>query len=387
MTQRRMVSLRSCATVGLLMGPLVLGCSRAQADPESDAQPDALVVVTRAPERGDYQLDLVLPGTFEPFERAELYTQVTGYLSSVEVEIGDTVKAGQIVARVLVPEMRGEVQSAQAALLASQAEIRRSKESTQLAKLEKDRRESLRKTEAGAIAQADVDAAVATHELAQAESEKAAAAKKSAKAELSRLRAVAGFAVVHAPFSGVVTMRYLDPGALARVGTSSNAQAILEIQRVDSVRLVLQIPESLVPHVGADHELSFTTDAFPGESWTARISRVSGAMDPRTRSLRAEVDVVNDGGRFVPGMSADVTVTATSVAGALTIPSSALRGTGEARWVAIVEDEIMVKREVTVLSDTGKVAIIKGGLSDKDAVVVAGSPLVELGDRVAARPQ
>jgi RND family efflux transporter MFP subunit len=358
-----------------------MGCHRAQAD-QPDAASDASVkphVVVTRPTAMDYRHELVLPATLEGFTRAELYVQVTGYIASVEVDIGDEVSAGDVLARISVPEMRADFKRAQAALDNAHAQITRTKEEQQLAALEKDRRAGLRAKEASAIAQADVDVAAAGEQIAQAEVAQARAREASAKAEIMRLKTLKGFSALRAPFSGRITRRFVHPGALARGATSNGARPVVELTQVNPLRVVVHLPEPLVPHVSVGHEVTIRVDARPELSLTGKVARRAGALDEATRSMRIEIDLLNDDGTLDPGMYAEVKVTATAIPGAQTLPSAALRGSGDERHVLVVRDGVVVRQAVQVIIDDGRRAVLGKGVGPQDRVVIAGSPLARDG--------
>jgi len=373
---------RTLVFLSLCLAPLA--CQRAQADEpevqqETSRKPQVVVI---RPKAMDYRHELVLPATLEGFERAELYVQVAGYIASVEVDIGDEVSAGDVVARISVPEMRADFKRAQAALDDAQAQITRTQEQQQLATLEKDRRAGLRAKERSAIAQADVDVAVAGEQIAEAEVSQALARAAVAKAEISRLKTLKGFSALHAPFSGRITRRFLHPGALARGATNSDARPVVELTRVNPLRVVVHVPELLVPHVAVGHEVTIAIDARPGLALHGKVARRAGALDEATRSMRVEIDLLNDEGILDPGMYAEVGISVTAIPGALTLPSAALRGAGNERHVLVLREGVVHRQAVTVMSDDGRLAVLGEGVGPEDLVVIAGSPLARDGVEV-----
>ncbi len=372
--------------LGLALGLLVpASCHTAQADdppPASSQSSDATVrprvVVTRATP-ADYRHELVLPASLEGFERAELYVQVTGYIASVEVDIGDEVSVGDVLARVSVPEMRADFKRAQAELADAQAKITQTREQQQLATLEKERRAGLRAKERGAIAQADVDVAAAGEQIAGAEVAQAKAHAASVQADILRLKTLKGLSDLRAPFSGRITRRFLHPGALARGASSGDAMPVVELTRVNPLRVVVHLPEPVVAHVPNGHEVTVRFDARPKLELHGTIARRAGVLDEATRSMRAEIDLLNDDDSLSPGMYAKVELAVTSLPGALTLPSKALRGVQDERHVLVVRDGVIAVQPVRVLADDGRRAVLLDGVGPNDAVVIAGSPLARDG--------
>lgn len=335
---------------------------------EISAAPERVVVqearpVTRAREEK-------LPGTLFPWEVAPLFARVTGYLEAVSVEIGDEVDSGAEIAKVVVPEMAAELRSAQARVAQERAELA-------LAKKTSERLSGLRERTPEAIPGQDVDVAAAQVDVE-------AAQVGVALAELERLQALSRYAVLRAPFAGRVVARSLDTGALAREGTSSGAVPVVTIARTDRLRLSFEIPEPLVRAVRPGLEVRVRFDAFPGEEPTAKVARVSGALDPATRSMRAEVDLDNPDGRLRPGMYASVTLAVPPPEGAVAVASRAVRGQGDDRFCLVATDGVLHRRPVVVAEDDGRLAVIATGLAAGDRVAVATSPLAGDGTRVDA---
>jgi RND family efflux transporter MFP subunit len=351
-------------TVAVIAG-CVLGCAKESSgtNPAEDGRVFRVVVAKPAPVEGEQTVEL--PGTLEPWEDALLYARVTGYLQSVSVDIGSEVKAGDVLATIVVPEMDAQLQSAQAQLDQERAEV-------ELASMVEQRLRDLRKAHKEAIPQQDVDNAAAKKrvEVAQAD---------LARAEVRRLKTLSGFARLRAPFDGRVIKRILHPGALVREGTTPGARAIVEVARTQPLRLVLQIPEPLVPSVAVGSGLVIHLDAFPGREFEGAIARISSALDEQTRAMRAEVDFENEEGTFRPGMYGEVYLRVSVPEGLLSIPSRAVRGQGKERYVLVAREGVLHKQAIVVASDDGRRAVVATGLSTDALVMVAGSPLAREG--------
>jgi RND family efflux transporter MFP subunit len=351
----------------LFMGVVacVLGCAKEppRASSAEGGRPLRVVVAKPAPVEGEQTVEL--PGTLEPWEDALLFARVTGYLQSVAVDIGSEVEAGEVLATIVVPEMDAQLQSAQAQLDQERAEV-------ELASMVEQRLRDLRKANKEAIPQQEVDNAAAKKrvEVAQAD---------LARAEVKRLKTLRGFAKLRAPFDGRVTQRILHPGALVREGTTPGARPVVEVARTQPLRLVLQIPEPLVPSVAIGSELTVHLDAFPGREFDGKIARVSSALDHQTRAMRAEVDFENEQGTFRPGMYGEVYLRVRVPDGLLSIPSRAVRGQGEERYVLVARDGVLHKQAIVVASDDGRQAVVATGLTREALVMVAGSPLAREG--------
>jgi len=359
------------AVAGCNRGESAASQARVESSDEAGAQasrPVRVVVSSPTPAEGAQQL--VLPGTIEAWETAPLYARVTGYLESVSADIGDHVESGAELARIVVPEMRAELHSAQSRVAQEQAEL-------ELARITRSRLQSLREANPEAVPQQDVDVAAAKEQIEEAQ-------VGVAEAEQERLRTLSGFGRLRAPFAGRITKRVLDPGALAREGTTSDALPIVEIARTDRLRLAFEVPEPMAPHVSAGMPVKVRFDAFPGRELEATVARLAGALDPSTRSMRAEIDLENfenenGAGRYQPGMYASVRLEVEMNNGALAVPSRAVRGRGSERYCLVARDGVLEKAPVVVASDDGRHAMIARGLEPDDRVMVAGSPLARAG--------
>ncbi len=308
---------------------------------------------------------VVLPGTLEAWEMAPLYARVTGYLDDVAVNIGDEVAAGDVLARIVVPEMVEDIRGAEAMVEQEKAQLA-------LARVTHSRLESLRANNAGAIPQQDVDGAAAQVQVERAQ-------VRLAEANRDRLDALRVLSSLVAPFPGRITRRTLHPGALVREGNSPGAEPVIEIARTDRLRLVFEIPEPLAPHVTEQMPVVVRFDAFPGASVAASVARLAGVLDPSTRSMRAEVDLEDAAGRYRPGMYASVGIDVTPLDGALSVPSHAVRGYGDERFVMVADDGVLRERPVAVAADDGRNALVVRGLGLNDRIMLAGSPLARDG--------
>jgi len=354
----------------------------ASAKAQGPAQP--IRVVVQKPQPSDAARELVLPGSLEAWESAELFSRATGYLESLNVDLGDEVSKGDVLARLVLPEVAAGLRRASARVTAAKAELERRRAKVHITEVTAKRMQGLRESHAGAAAQQDVDIAASNHRIALAEVSLGEADVGVSEAELGRLRALSGFASLRAPFSGRIIQRNLDPGALVREGTANGAVAVVVLARTDKLRLSFHVPEEVVRYVKVGEDVKISLDAFPGEDQVLPIARIAGALDARTHSMPAEADVDNADGRFRAGMFGQVHLAVTGIAGALAIPSRAVRGSEGERYVLSVVDGVVEKVEVHVASDDGKRALVVKGLSPDRDVIVAGSPLAREGSNVIA---
>ncbi len=347
---------------------------------QAQTQTPARVVVVR-PQTGDVTQELRLAGSLDPYQRTELYAKVTGYVKEIPVDIGDRVRRGQVLAVIEVPEMEPDLAVARAEVAAAEARLRRAEADSELAVTTNRRVAAVRKQEPGAVTGQDLDAAAAAERVAAAEAASAGADLELAEAKLRRIEALLNYASITAPFSGTISRRLVDPGALVMAGDTSGGP-ILAVVRTDRLRLVLDIPEVAAPHVAPGTTLRFTVDALPGARFEGRLSRTAGLLRPGTRSMRAELDVDNSDGRLTPGMYATVHLELRNFANALSIPATAVRRDRGESFVLVADSGVLRKIPVSILLDDGATVVVSGALAPSSAVVVAGPISLTEGRRV-----
>jgi len=249
--------------------------------------------------------EIVLPGSFEPFEEIVLHANITGYVGKVLVDIGDVVQPGAELARLELPEMEAEIQQAEAEVLAMQAGVRRAQAQVALARINHRRVADVQSREPLAVTQQDVDLAKGELEVAQAELASAEAQLAVARARQVHLAALASYGIIRAPFKALVVRRHVHPGALVVAG-ADGGMPLFELASAERLRLVVPVPESAAPAVRPGIRAEIEVDALPGRSFIAEVSRTAGALSDDTRSLRVEIDMGTEGGLLTSGMYASV---------------------------------------------------------------------------------
>jgi RND family efflux transporter MFP subunit len=326
---------------------------------------ERLVVSVVQPVAAPPRQALSLPATVEAFEQATLYAKVTGYLERINVDKGDPVRRGALLARLEVPEVGKQYESAVATL--EDAEAQRSLKQTTY-----DRLLSVRKAQPDVLAQQDVDVARSDAELAKAR-------RSLARAEVGRLDALRGFADITAPFAGVITARYVDPGALIQQGAGTTGTPVVSIANIDTVRVYVNVPEGDVAQVDRSKIVFVQLDALPGKRLAGRITRVTDALDPATRTMKTEIDLPNPGHRMLSGMFGTAQLPLTTADKALFVPAAAIRHDIEGQPFVFVVDHAQV-HAVTVetgAAQGGMVGILQGLTPGMQVVVSATGPLTE----------
>lgn len=340
------------------------------------------VVAMAAMKRQEMTQSYPVPGALQPLEKVMLHAKVTGYLAELKVDVGDVVKRGDVLAVLNIPEMEPQLKLAQANIAVANAELQRSKSQAQLKKLTYDRWRELRKTEAGAVAQQDVDVAEADYAAAQSDVGVSEAKLQVAEADLARLQKLNDYATIHAPFDGTVTRRMMDAGALVVAG-GSNSQPIIELMRTDKLELAFEVPERLTWFVKKGSPIEFTLEAVPFKSYKAQVTRLSGSVHRETRGMEAEVEIDNADGQLGPGMFASVRLPFAKMANVAAVPVAAVRSANGQPVIFVVEGGLARQLRVVVLANDGKEAVIGGELGNHTQVVVKGAENLVDGQRVA----
>ncbi len=313
-----------------------------------------------------------LPGSFEPYEDALLYAKVTGYVSRVHVDIGHRVASGTPLVQLDIPEMEPALRRARADVLATEAALEKADAQIRRDRITHERLAELQRREPLAVTQQDVDMAAADLQESEAAAHSADAEISVARAKLEELEAQMAYAVIHAPFNGVVARRFVDPGALV-VSGADGGEPVLEVVREDRLRLVLAVPESIVPQIRTGIRAQITVDALPGRTFEAVISRSAGALSQDTRTMRTEIDLANQEGLLRPGMYATVRLELGGSAGELSVPASVVRRDGKGQsFVWTVRDGKVAKTPVEIVRDDGASAVISAGLRPESAIVLEG---------------
>ena len=343
-------------------------------------------VEVTTPSRRDVSRQVELPASIQAFQESTLYSRVSGYLRSIDVDIGDRVSDGQLLAKIDVPDLVDEYRELEARLAVNQAKLRGAEAELESARAESSlqevtfrRIESVREDEPDVMPQQTVDEARAKHESARAALKVAQSRidqidkdQKQVEASMNRLRTLIDFADVRAPFDGVVTERFVDPGVLLQTGTSSRAvQQIVTVADMDRVRVFLDVPESEVPFVQVGNSVTLTVDAMPGKKFKGEVTRFARVLDPATRTMKTEIVMPNPDWMLRPGMYGRATLFLDTRSGAVSIPAEALRVDGAGTFVYSVVDGRVKRVNVEAAIADGALVEVTGGLSGDELIVVA----------------
>lgn len=386
--------MRILPIIVITLALMVVGCSRGRnavsgspdEPPVKAKSQDPITVSVAKVERRTLTNGLNLAGTITPYEQVTLYAKTTGYLKWIKVDIGDWVKPGELLAEIDVPEVvagleekRAAIVKAEAAVGQARAALEQSRADLEFQQINYKRLKAIHEKDPDVLPEQDVDQArgsfgVASGKMKTAEAQVrvAEAAVTSAKAELATLNTLMHYARITAPMAGVVTERFIDPGALVQAASSSRTQAapIVSIARLDRLRVLVDVPE---PSVRACRRGTIARIQADGESLQARVSRTSGVLDPGSRTMRVEMDVPNPGHRLRPGMVAKVELELEKIDAAVTVPLSAVRPQGKDHAVFVVEAGKAKLRPVRTGMESPQWIQIVEGLEGAERVITASA--------------
>ncbi|MFY9842030.1 MAG: efflux RND transporter periplasmic adaptor subunit [Terriglobales bacterium] len=316
--------------------------------------------------------ELILPGNLQAFIESPIFARTNGYLLRWYKDIGSKVEKGEQLAAIDTPEVDQELSQARA----SREQIRAA---LGLAKISADRWANLRKSDS--VSQQEADQQASGYQQAVAN-------LAAADANVRRLEELESFKNVYAPFSGVLTRRNVDPGALINSGAQATGRELFDVARVDPLRVYVSVPQAYSPNIKIGMKANVTLQEFPGQKFVGTVVRTAESIDPATRTLNTEVDVPNKDGKLLPGSFGQVHfATGTSVP-RITIPVNAMLFRADGAQVAVVDNDNAVHlRPINIGRDFGATLEILGGLEVSDRIIINPSDSIEEGQKVhVAKP-
>jgi len=376
---------------------VLCGCNRSAEQPAGSTNPIAPVV---SASRATLANTLTVAGEFIPYQEVELHAKVAGYIRRINVDIGDRVKQGQVLAVLDVPELQAQVQGAQAGVRQSQAEILQAtnevvRDEANYAALHAAavRLQQASDARPGLIAQQELDDAHAKDHAAAAQVDAAKSALNAmqqqlgvSQAQQQQVSTMEDYSRIVAPFTGVVTWRYADTGALIQAGTSNSGSApVVKIAEVSTLRLRLPVPETIALFVRDGDSATIRIDAL-GRTITGKVTRSTGALDSSTRSMQVEVDVPNAEGSLTPGMYAQVMLNVKRSGDALVVPIQAIDTSGPQPILLVVNAQSRVEKRMvqTGIATANRIEVLSG-LREGEQVIVANQSSFQPSELVTAK--
>ncbi|MGJ0485669.1 MAG: efflux RND transporter periplasmic adaptor subunit [Methylomicrobium sp.] len=314
-------------------------------------------VIAVHPRLGEASHKLVLPASLKGYAETQVFARTNGYLKAWHKTIGDTVKKGELLAEIDVPELEHELAQGRAAL--AQVKARR-----ELARSTWQRWNQLSQTDGAPLQEVDEKHAA----FLQAEADLAAAA-----ANVKRLENIENYRRVVAPFAGVITRRTVDVGSL--IGTGS--QELFALTQTDPLRLSVWVPQTYADEIKTGQTVSVRPLDAQGTPLTARIDHVAGALDPVTRSRQAEITLLNVDGKLLPGAYLEIAIDVKVKESPLLVPDNVLVMDKDGTHVVIVNENGKIDlRPVRIGRDFGREVEILEGIAANEVLVASPSDLL-----------
>lgn len=317
------------------------------------------------PQGGQGGGDLNLPGRLQAYARAPIYARTSGYLKYWKADIGQKVKAGDVLAEIETPDLDQQ-------LLQARADLASARANESLAQTTAKRWQSMRDSDS--VSKQEVDEKKgdydAKHALATA-----------AEANLERIQALKGFARLTAPFDGTVTARETDVGALINAG--GGGQELFVVSDVRKLRMYVNVPQNYAPSIKAGETVKLTVPEYPGETFTGTVESSSSAISAATGTTLVQVAVDNQAGKLLPGAYAGVTFDLPTNAALFSVPASALIFDDQGLRVAVLDAQNKVRfKPVTIARDMGKTVQLGSGIAQGDRLIESPPDGLADGDSV-----
>jgi len=335
---------------------------------EASARPPMIAsVILGKVSSGDIEKTETLTGDILPIQQAEIYARVSGNIEKIYVDIGDYVRAGQVLALIDTTLYSQNAKQAYANYTLAAANLEN-------AKINNERNSSLFKQ--NLIAKQDADNARTAYEVALAQKEAAYSAYKNSMTLL-------GYCKVTAPFPGYITKRAFDAGAYVSLSVNGLGSVMFTIMDYDRLKAVVNLPEKDIAFLSDVLDIKVVADALPGQSFNARLSKSSGAVDMSTRTMQTEILIENTNKQLKPGMFASIEFTLARKSDALRLPNDVILEDKKGDFVYVVnQDTIAFKKYISIGIETDTQVEVLSGISDNDKIVFSGQTLVKNGAKV-----
>jgi multidrug efflux system membrane fusion protein len=311
--------------------------------------------------------ELVLPAQLQAYAESAIYSRTNGYVLRWYKDMGSHVKKGELLADIDTPEVDQELSQARANRQQIEAQL-------QLAKSSAERWDNLRKTDS--VSQQEADQEMSAYRQAQAN-------MAATDANVRRLEQLESFKHIYAPFSGVITRRNTDVGALINAGSAGQSRELFNLAQVDPLRVFVSVPQMNSPSIRAGMPAYIELREYPGQKFSGKVVRTADAIDPATRTLNTEVDLPNHDGHLLPGAYAQLHFAVPIKTIRISVPVNALLFRPEGPRVAVVgQDHKVHLRSIIMGRDFGTKVEVLGGLDATDQIVVNPADSLEDGQEV-----
>jgi multidrug efflux pump subunit AcrA (membrane-fusion protein) len=396
--------------VAVLIGALLIGWlprkkRDEQVNAEARQQQNAVPVVeVQAVHDASAEQDLTLPGTVTPLRSAHIYARASGFLKARYVDLGDTVRKGQLLALISAPDLDTMVSQQAAMLQQTKDGVVTAQAALRLQQATYDRVHTL--VLHGILSQQDDDTALAAKDSAQSNLQAAENGVKAAQAAQAHAQTLVDFEQLRSPIDGTVTARnvevgnFVSPAGAALGGTPMSAAGpaggpptggaqggeLFDVVDLRSLEIFVAVPEQDAPFVQTGQPVSLMFSELPGQAFKGKVIRTSDSLSQQSRTLLAELQVDDGQHRLRPGMFASAQMHFRALNPGILISGDSLLTSAQGQFVPVVENNIVQIRPVHVGRDLGTRLYVTAGLKNGDLVVVNPNDLVKEGAHVTTRP-
>jgi RND family efflux transporter MFP subunit len=329
-------------------------------------------------------MSVTLPGTTAAFDNANIYARATGYIAKRNVDIGDHIKQGELLAQLAVPELDDQIFQNEGTLAQLKSTLELTVANLKLAQVTWDRDRPLVHEGWATQQQGTVDV-----QTVKANASAVAAAQQNVTAQenlLRMLRQNRDYALVVAPFDGVITQRNVNVGDLVQ-GNVTGGTFMFEMQQTDPIRVWAYVPQDAAFGVAPGVDAIVRVPELPNREFPGKVTRIADAQESGTRTLLTEVDLPNPDGALRSGVYCFVELKIPRKTPSLVVPAEAIIFNRNGLQVAVVEDGKAEIRKVNVTRDMGTQVEVDAGVKPGDRVIL--NPPVNLSEggkvRVAAQ--
>ncbi len=327
---------------------------------------------------------VTLPGTTLAFEQADIYARASGYVLKRNVDIGDHVKAGQLLAEISAPEVDYQIAQLQNTVQQAEATTRQNEANRSLAQVTWGRDAVL--VNQGWVTRQQGDTDRYTLQAQQHATQAAQNNAASMQAQLDTTNQQKIYQQVVAPFDGVVTQRNIDVGSLITANATSGT-AMFTVVHSDVIRVWVYVPQDASFGVQPGVDAVVRVPAMPNLTFNGEVTRIANALQPGTRTLLTEVDIPNPDGALQPGVYCTVELKIPRQSPALIVPASAIIFNQNGMQVAVVENGTAHLRKIAVTTDYGTEVEVNEGIKDRDQVILQPPVNLADGDKVQVVPE
>lgn len=355
---RNLITIKKALAI-TLVGGLLSACNNTENNTENT--PTTQTTKTQnvevvVPENRSFTAEILITGTAQPNQIVTLYAMESGMLKQIRKDIGDKVKQGEVIATLENPELAQQQVKLTAQLNAKKANYER---------LNSVYKKTPALTNIQTVENAEAD-------------------YYAAKADLDAVNSKLSFLTINAPFSGIITKRFVDKGSMIQNGLNEdNPQAIVELQEIDPIRLTIPVPESDAVAIKKGMDVSVTFPELSGEKFEATISRTSHALDPKSKTMQVEIDLENTDDKIMTGMYAKILLQVGSRENILSLPVITKVRHKNEDYVLIVENKKVKRLPVKIgLSDKDFFEVLNAEITKETQIIINGKGLVNPGQVV-----